>query len=304
MVPSEPVACSSGSGSVVTASGSGTARFVAPPCRAPSVSSYVSAPSGSSVAVVGAPPSGGPSGDSDALTSRSSTAPTSRSSTAPSCSSSFVVPSEPVASSSGSGSVVIAPGSGTARFVAPPRRSLSSERSSEIDTDDDSHLEVSDTRLRSLYHGSIDGVSPEDSLKTTRRATVRPPIVECDDSPDMDDDTADPDFEPSKQRSPSSYARMLRKTRAVRKIERGIEGQEEGAVLPPTTTHRYNYVVDKVKALANTKGLYDTAPFDRLSLFLRFREYLTEHLVKSKKNADMIVSKAKTINHVVRERQR
>ena len=181
-------------------------------------------------------------------------------------------------------------------MVAPPRRSFSSERSSEIDTDDDSHLEVSDTRLQSLYHGSIDGVSPEDSLKTTRRATVRPPIVECGDSSDMDDDTADPDFEPSKQRSPSSYASMLRKTRVVRKVERGIDSDEEGAVLPPTTTtHRYNYAVDKVKALANTKGLYDTAPFDRLPLFQRFREYLTDDLVKSKKYTDMIVSKAKTI---------
>ena len=255
---------------------------------APSVSSYVSAPSGSSVAAVGAPPSGGPSGDSDALTSRSSSAP--------SCSSSLVVPSEPVASSSSSGSVAIASGSGTARLVAPPRRSFSSERSSEIDTDDDSHLEVSDTRLQSLYHGSIDGVSPEDSLKTTRRATVRPPIVECGDSSDMDDDTADPDFEPSKQRSPSSYASKLRKTRVVRKVERGIDSDEEGAVLPPTTTtHRYNYAVDKVKAFANTKGLYDTAPFDRLPIFRRYREFLTDDLVKSKKNSDMIVSKAKTI---------
>jgi hypothetical protein len=53
--------------------------------------------------------------------------------------------------------------------------------------------------------------------------------------------------------------------------------------------------VDKVKALANTKGLYDTAPFDRLPLFQRFREYLTDDLVKSKKNTDMIVSKAKII---------
>jgi hypothetical protein len=40
---------------------------------------------------------------------------------------------------------------------------------------------------------------------------------------DMDDDTADPDFEPSKQRSPSSYASKLRKTRVVRKVERGID---------------------------------------------------------------------------------
>jgi hypothetical protein len=56
---------------------------------------------------------------------------------------------------------------------------------------------------------------------------------------------------------------MLRKTRVVRKVERGIDSDEEGVVLPPTTTHRYNYAVDKVKALANTKGLYDTAPFDR-----------------------------------------
>ena len=82
---------------------------------------------------------------------------------------------------------MLASGSGTARFVAPtrrsPRRSVSGERSSEIDTDDDSHLEVSVTKLRSLYHGSthgIDGVSlldTEDSLKTTRRATVRPPMV-------------------------------------------------------------------------------------------------------------------------------
>jgi hypothetical protein len=60
-------------------------------------------------------------------------------------------------------------------------------------------------------------------------------------------------------------------------VERGIDSDEEGAVLPPTTTtHRYNYAVDKVKALANTKGLYDSAPFDRLPLFQRFREYLTE----------------------------
>ena len=36
----EPVASSSSSGSVAIASGSGTARFVAPPRRAPSVSSY------------------------------------------------------------------------------------------------------------------------------------------------------------------------------------------------------------------------------------------------------------------------
>jgi hypothetical protein len=112
----------------------------------------------------------------------------------------------------------------------------------------------------------------------------------------MDDDTADPDFEPSKQRSPSSYASKLRKTRVVRKVERGIDSDEEGAVLPPTTTtHRYNYAVDKVKAFANTKGLYDTAPFDRLPIFRRYREYLTDDLVKSKKNSDMIVSKAKTI---------
>jgi hypothetical protein len=59
------------------------------------------------------------------------------------------------------------------------------------------------------------------------------------------------DFEPSKQRSPSSYASMLRKTRVVRKVERGIDSDEEGVVLPPTTTHRYNYAVDKVKALAH-----------------------------------------------------
>ena len=64
---------------------------------------------------------------------------------------------------------------------------------------------------------------------------MRPPIVECGDSPDMDDDKADTNFEPSKQRLPSSYARMLRKTRVVRKVERGIESEEEGAVLPPTT---------------------------------------------------------------------
>ena len=88
---------------------------------------------------------------------------------------------------------------------------------------------------------------------------------------------------------------MLRKTRVVRKVERGIDSDEEGAVLPPTTTNRYNYAVDKVKALANTKGLYDTAPFDRLPLFQRFREFLTDVLVKPKKNTEMIVSKAKII---------
>jgi hypothetical protein len=89
---------------------------------------------------------------------------------------------------------------------------------------------------------------------------------------------------------------MLRKTHVVRKVETGIDSDEEGAVLPPTTTtHRYNYAVDKVKALANTKGLYDTAPFDRLPLFQRFREFLTDVLVRSKKNTEMIVSKAKII---------
>lgn len=182
-----------------------------------------------------------------------------------------------------------------------PRRSVSGERSSEIDTDDDSHLEVSVTELRSLYHGSthgIDRISPldtEDSLKTTRRATVRPHIVDCGDS-DMDDDAADPDFEPNKkQLSPSSYAKRLRKARVSRKAESGIESDEECAVSPPTTTYRYNYTLDKVKALANNKGLYDTTPFNKLPLFDRFREYLSDHLVKAKKNADMIVSNAKAI---------
>ena len=50
-----------------------------------------------------------------------------------------------------------------------------------------------------FYLENIYGVSPldtDDSLKTTRRATVRPPIVDCDDS-DMDDDVTDLDFEPS-----------------------------------------------------------------------------------------------------------
>jgi hypothetical protein len=83
----------------------------------------------------------------------------------------------------------------------------------------------------------------------------------------------------------------------VGKVERGIDSDEEGAVLPPTTTtHRYNYAVDKVKALANTKGLYDTALFDRLPIFQRYREFLTDDLVKSKKNSDMIVSKRRRQN--------
>jgi len=76
---------------------------------------------------------------------------------------------------------------------------------------------------------------------------------------------------------------------------KGVESDEECAVSPPPTMHRCNYTLDKVKALANNKGLYDTAPFNKLPLFDRFREYLSEHLVKAKKNADMIVSKAKAI---------
>jgi hypothetical protein len=59
---------------------------------------------------------------------------------------------------------------------------------------------------------------------------------------------------------------MLRKTHVVRKVERGIDSDEEGAVLPPTTTHRYNYAVDKVKALANTKG----CRYIRIVLFAKF----------------------------------
>jgi len=140
--------------------------------------------------------------------------------------------------------------------------------------------------MRPPTNNCVDGVSTldtEDSLKTTRRATVRPPIVDCGDS-DMDDDAADPDFEPSKKpRSSSSYAKMLRKARVARKAERSIESDEESAVSPPPTTHRYNYTLD------------NTAPFNKLPLFNRFREYLSEHLVKAKKNADMIVSKAKAI---------